>query len=137
MWLNTCVGTRNYFAFFSLIFFAAVTYLWQIISMALLLTVWWTPDVKNRGAQVFGSSNGLFAVSIVNICLAFPIGGFYFGLFLFHCYLQVENTTTYGWKMHEATKRREAKKAAGGTPSALKSGLPTAASIEGEAVGVI
>ena len=108
VWLNTCVGARSYFAFFCLVLFSALTYSWQIVSMALLLTTWWTPDVQARGAQVFGSSNGLFAVAIVNIVLALPAAFFHICLFIFHVYLQATGATTYGWKMQmaEATRAR-------------------------------
>ena len=101
-WLNTCIGRRNYWAFFSL---ALVGTLQHILGTALAIAtaVAWPSSESVVGAAVFGSV--VAALSFISV-LAFG------ALLVFHLHLVSVGLGTYDWMVHKETRRLEAARAA-------------------------
>jgi len=97
VWLNTCVGKRNYPLFFALILTGTVLYFYQC-AVGCLILFHWNDDV-NISLTIF-----LVFQSVVALMTACLIAS----LLCFHIYLLFQGVGTYDWLMNRAqeAKRR-------------------------------
>jgi len=99
VWLNTCIGKRNYPIFFSLIVSGTCLYYFQtIVSMCALLL--WNEDVTP-------TLKGLFVVQAI---LSFAVGCLISSLLCFHIYLLYIGIGTYDWLIRRAREQKKKKK---------------------------
>lgn len=101
-------------AFYFLTLAAGCLYLWQVVSLGLLMSpIWNTQTVKDRVHLVFNSQDevGLYVVASIGIVASLPVASFYVALFLFHTYLQVRKMTTYGYFIEQNQKDRKRRQA--------------------------
>ena len=96
-WLNTCVGTRNYTAFFALTVCCAAAFATEVATFLALLTSW-RPD----GAG--GGFTAMVAALLVPVC---GLAGAFTALLAFHVMLLYQGVSTFAWMLN----RREAKRA--------------------------
>jgi len=88
--------------------FAALIFAWQIIVMALLMSIWRSDTVKARSIDVFGEPDiGFFVVTAIGIAASAPVAWFYTSLFGFHTYLIARKMTTYDYFIEKSKLGRE------------------------------
>lgn len=106
LFLNTCVGEKNYRQFFQVIFSAGSVLLLQIglstwivvtVAMSESTTSEWVPLIIDNAAAA-GLSRDAFLV-LVGVTMVFPVGAFVaFSILIgFHLYIAVLGVTTYEW----------------------------------------
>jgi len=88
VWLNTCIGARNYWSFMSTCFFVALE-----MSFAVYLCIHGLIARKDDALTVWYFLS--VVICIENFLVALLVGA----LFFFHVYLQVTCQTTYEWMM--------------------------------------
>jgi palmitoyltransferase ZDHHC9/14/18 len=100
MWLNNCVGKRNYRSFFTFIFASALLCLFVILSSIyqLLYISKYQVDQPAQFNDVFSKAPVSFVLAIVCFVLLWLVGG----LTLFHCSLVLQGITT-----HEQVNKRK------------------------------
>ena len=96
-WLNTCVGTRNYTAFFALTCCCAAAFVTEVAVFAALLTSWRPDD----------AGGGFTALVVVLLLPAVGLAGAFTCLLAFHVHLLALGVGTFEWMLN----RREAKRA--------------------------
>lgn len=89
-WLNTCVGTRTYFAFYILITVGLCQFIIQIVFGALIAGNVWNRDDKPLAGQIFSGIVGGLGIFGV---LAFA------ALWVFHTYLLTQGIGTVDYLM--------------------------------------
>jgi len=102
VWLNTCIGARNYWAFYVLASAGLLQHILQFILCILVATplAW---KMKRTDGSV-GDDNGPIFAGIVSALSV--IGLVAFGsLWLFHSYLLTQGIGTYDWLLQRAERR--------------------------------
>lgn len=103
MWLNTCIGRRNYWAFFSLALLGTAQHLLGI-ALALSTTTAWRPsNAPVTGVAVFAA-----VVAAMSIGAVAAFGS----LLAFHVHLVRVGLGTYDWLVHRADTRLASERAA-------------------------
>lgn len=105
-WLNTCVGTRTYWAFLILLVASTAQFLLQVLWAILVATVW--GDDGDNGLGV-GPYIYLGFVAAFGLAGLVSVGS----LLLFHVYLLTQGIGTYDWLIRrlERTRARDARAA--------------------------
>ena len=97
IWLNNCIGSRNYRPFFVFITSATLLCLFVIVfSIVHLLLEWKEQELEATFNTVFNSAPVSFVLAIVCLILLLMVGG----LTLYHCSLILRGITT-----HEQVKK--------------------------------
>lgn len=98
MWLNNCVGKRNYRSFFTFILASALLCLFVILSAIyqLLFISKYIVDQPAQFGAVFLKAPVSFVLAIVCFVLLWLVGG----LTLFHCSLVLKGITTHEQVRH-------------------------------------
>lgn len=96
-WLNTCIGTHNYWAFYILATGGILQYILHIVFCVLTVTLWYEETNRTVGSIVFTSIVALLGLSGV---LSFG------SLWLFHTHLLFEGIGTYDWLLRRAERTR-------------------------------
>lgn len=93
MWLNNCVGKRNYRPFFTFIFATAILCLFVILSAIYHLHYIskYSVDQPPQFSAVFAKAPVSFVLAIICFILLWLVGG----LTLFHCSLLLKGITTH------------------------------------------
>lgn len=129
-WLNTCIGRRNYWAFYILATAGIAQYVLHVVFCILVCTVW-----RREGT----ATGGIVFTAIVAACGL--LGVFSFGsLWMFHTYLLTQGIGTYDWLLRRAERsmaREEQRAAAARRDAEAKAALAlgTAAAIATAAAG--
>ena len=103
MWLNTCIGRRNYWAFFSLALLGTAQHLLGIALALSTTTAWLPPNAPVSGVAVFAA-----VVAAMSIGAVAAFGS----LLAFHVHLVRVGLGTYDWLVHRADTRLAAERAA-------------------------
>ena len=96
-WLNTCIGKRNYFGFYTLTFFGTLQFLYQtLFGLAYLIPMFWkaNDDIINN---LEGEKYTHFVVLVVFVIVSFTTMISFSTLCIFHLYLQYLGMGTYDW----------------------------------------
>jgi hypothetical protein len=93
-WLNTCIGKRNYFAFYILAMAGTAQYVLHVVFCALAASSWQREGV-GAGGTAFASV----------VCIFGGVGLLAFGsLFLFHTHLLTQGIGTYDWLLRRSER---------------------------------
>lgn len=99
IWLNTCVGKRNYPLFFLFITTGTLTFSTQVVVSALTLADW-TDDLSTRN----------WILLIIQGIISFLVANLLLSLVVFHIYLQFVGIGTYDWLIRRAQNQRRKQK---------------------------
>jgi hypothetical protein len=101
-WLNTCVGTRTYWAFLILLLASTIQFVLQVLWSVLIAAVW--SDEPGTGGYIYLAFMAAFGMAGV-----LSVGS----LLLFHMYLVTQGIGTYDWLLRrmERMRTREAQTA--------------------------
>jgi hypothetical protein len=97
VWLNTCVGSRNYPYFYFLSVFGTLQFGLQIIVYALTIFKISNSTSNKAVLDFFGGKTGCQVVLVILICLATVVFLAFSSLCLFHSYLRGSGLSTYEW----------------------------------------
>ena len=84
IWINHCIGQRNYRYFVLMILFVNINFIFFIISLALL---WKEDNYNNYLASMIASCT----ISVILAVFSLMLSAF----LIFHIYLKANNTTTF------------------------------------------
>lgn len=102
-WLNTCVGKRNYWAFYLLSLTGTVSFVLQSILYILMVTTY----RNEQNSSSVGSEDAYIAILVVAILLSFGAVGAFGSLCAFHTYLLITHQSTYDWLLAARNKKLE------------------------------
>lgn len=116
MWLNTCIGERNYGYFFKTICLLFAYTAFHLASIATFLVLYFckNPQVRklSRG-WIIGMKGGERPLVIINICFTvflLSVVSLIFQLLSFHLMLHRKQLTTYEFILEDGEKKREERK---------------------------
>jgi len=116
-WLNTCIGKRQYPAFFALVLIGTVMYWMQIGTYVFLLTSGLSREVEERAVNLLGSlTTYKVLLSIASVFAGSLAIGFSI-LFSFHMFLQTQGMGTFGWLIEGRSKKFEKRTEAKAKPA--------------------
>jgi hypothetical protein len=99
IWLNTCIGARNYWAFYVLASAGLLQHILQLILCALVATpLAWKMSSSDRGENGPAFAGIVSSLSVIGI-VAFG------SLWLFHSYLLTQGIGTYDWLLRRSERR--------------------------------
>ncbi|GAB5029984.1 zinc finger domain protein [Nannochloropsis oceanica] len=112
LWLNTCIGTRNYLFFFLLALAGTLQFGLQTLTSLLLLTLWFKPassstmtasaeEVSHAISRTVGKRLTFKAFMIVHTVAAALAFVSFASLCIFHGYLQSKGLGTYDWILRQ------------------------------------
>ncbi len=105
LWLNTCIGTRNYAFFFVLAVTGTLQFALQTAISVLLFTHWFaTTDEVPRSVERTVGKAWRYHTFMIAHTVAAGLACFSFAsLCLFHGYLQTKGLGTYDWILRQRT----------------------------------
>ena len=99
IWLNTCIGARNYWAFYVLASAGLLQHILQLILCVLVATPFaWKMSNSDRGENGPAFAGIVSSLSVIGI-IAFG------SLWLFHSYLLTQGIGTYDWLLRRSERR--------------------------------
>ncbi|GBG24011.1 Palmitoyltransferase [Hondaea fermentalgiana] len=117
-WLNTCIGKRQYPAFFALVTIGTIMYWFETIVFILMLTTLFTAETREKAEDILGSQTTYQVLVSLAVCYAAGLACALSILFVFHMFLQFTGLGTYAWmisnrdrKVQKAKKKKEKAKA--------------------------
>mmetsp|Transcript_21195 Transcript_21195/g.41568 ORF Transcript_21195/g.41568 Transcript_21195/m.41568 type:complete len:254 (-) Transcript_21195:336-1097(-) len=106
-WLNTCIGKRQYPAFFALVTIGTFMFWFEAVMFICLLTVWRTPETEAKAVEILGSLVTYKVLLSLATCFAAGLACSLSILFVFHMFLQFTGKGTYAWMISNREKKVE------------------------------
>ncbi len=104
-WLNTCIGKRQYWAFFFLVVIGTFMFWFQSLMIILILTAWRDEQVEEKAVDILGSVSTFKILTSLGAVYSLILAISLSVLFVFHIFLQFQGVGTYSWLLDSRSKK--------------------------------